>query len=354
MKSYSLGGGIDTIVIYRPANFGSSLFFKIVIPSADSVGTYQYNIEQPVSSSDLSSAVSSSYLMTPGGESGAGDTIWIASTGYLDELLPGGVAPVPVKDTAYLKPKMIIGGKLAATDFAKPFMDLKVGPGGILYATFNNPQTGTSVYRLDPDSASPTVYATLAKKSVGYFDFDDNGNLYTGNANGLFLVKTDGSSSSVGDYGSFTFVAVRVIKDAAGNKFLYAANSGGLFRSPINSDGTVGSQQQVYGIAADTSKIVAGSALSSFDIGSDGTVFISLTGNTTYSLFVLKNAGTSSPTLTPYYYNSTILPTGIVQVGWGNGRWLYLNSGSTTLYKMGIATEDGKPLLGAPYLGRGL
>jgi hypothetical protein len=349
VKSYSLGGAADTIVIYRPANFGSNLYLKLVIPAADSIATYQYNIEQPVISSDLSSFISGSYVVTSGKGNSVGDTVWIAATGYLYEMIPGVTVPVMFKDTSYLKPKMIVNGKSTATDFAKPFMDMKVGPGGVLYATFNNPQTDTSIYRIDPNSAFPQVYATLSKKSVGYFDFNDNGNAYTGNANGLFLVKPDGTSGSVGDYGSFTFVGLRVIKDAGGNKFVYAASSSGLFRSPINSDGTVGAREQVYAIASDTSRLVAGGAISSFDVAADGTLFIALSGTSTYSLFTLENGS-----LVPYYHDGSILPTGITQIGWGSGRWLYLNSGATTLYRMGVATNSGAPILCAPYLGRGL
>ena len=345
VKSYSLTGPIDTIVVYRPANFGFNLYLKVVVPGADSIGMYKYTIEQPVKSTDLSASITgTSFVMTSGGGNNAGDTMWIATTGYVYEVLPGGAPPIAFKDTSYLKPK--IGG--VATDFGSPLMDMKMGPGGVLYATFNNPKTSNIIYRLDPDSSLPTAFATIASptKSVGYFDFDDNGNIYTGNSKGLYLVKQDGTYSSIGDYSSFTFFGVRVIKDASGDKFVYAANAHGLFRSPINSDGTVGSQQQVYNITADTSKLVAGSSITSFGVASDGTVLISLSGTASYSLFELENG-----TLTPYYHETTILPSGIKQLIWGNSRWLYLNTGGTTLYQMGVATESGTPLMGAPNLG---
>ncbi len=347
VKSVSLGSAADTLVVYRPPNFGSNLYLKVVVPAADSTGKILYNMEQPVSTLDLSSASGMSTSI-PVVEIGKGDTIWIGTIGYVSEIAPTGGAAIAFKDTSYLKPKVLVSGKSTATDFAKNFMDMKFGPGGVLYATFNNTNTSNTIYRLDPDSSMPYAYSTLSKtKSAAYFDFDDNGNLYTGDTQGLYLVKPDGSSSSVGDYSPFTFVALRVIKDASGNKFVYAASSTALFESPINSDGSVGGKVQLYNILSDTN--FASNRVSSFSVASDGTVFISVTGNANYSLCVLK-----SGSLSPYYHNTSILPAGIQQSIWGNDKWLYLSVGASPLYKMGIATESGTVLLGAPYLGRGL
>jgi len=341
IKRVSLNSTADTIVVYRPPNSGS-LTLKVVILAADSIGTYPYSLESPVSSSDIS-AITGTYLVM---EAGKGDTMFIASTGYINKLSPNGIDMIAFKDTSYLKPK--IGSK--ATDFANSFVDMKFGPGGVLYATFNKSNT---IYRIDPDSSSPVVYARLTtNNAAGNFDFDDNGNLYTGKSAGLFLVKTDGTSSAVGDYSGFTFVEIRVIKDSNGNKFVYAANSSDLYRSQINSDGTVANKQLVASIANDTSFI--NNKISSFNVGSDGTVFVSVTGNSNYSLFVFQNG-----TLTPYY-KEKILPTGVDQLIWGNDRFLYLSRGKTgaaadtRFYRMGIGREDGTALNGAPYLGRGL
>jgi hypothetical protein len=215
---------------------------------------------------------------------------------------------------------------------------------------------------MDPNSSAPVVYATLSANSTAKFDFDDNKNIYTGKNNGLFLVKPDGSNSSVGDYtGSITFGEIRVIKNANNNKFVYALIGAAaakptftqLYRSPINNDGTVGSKQLVYDITADTA--FNGCTISSINVKSDGTVLLSLytnsavNGNQNYSLFVLENNGS----LTTYYKDNTILPTGIDQLIWGSGRYLYLSKGktntsSTRFFKMGMEQN------GAPYLGRNL
>jgi hypothetical protein len=346
IKSYSLSGATDTIVIFRPANFGTNLLLKVVVPAADSTAKYAYTMEQPVVSTPLTTISGTSFVMTTGGGNTTGDTVWIATTGYVYQLLPGSVAPSRIMDTSYLKQKVLnpTTGKMVNSDFVKPFMDMKVGPGHVLYATFKDVAGDTVIYRLDPDSSLPVKYATFSdKKTAGYIDFDDNGNLYTGNSLGLWLVKPDGSTSqATTDYNSLTIVALRVV-----NKYVYVASSSGIFRSPINSNGTVGSQETVCSITSDTS--LAGASITSFDVASDGTVFVSLSGKPNYSFFELQNGA-----LLPYYRDASIVPTGIVQVTWGAGRWLYLNTGSTTLYSMGIAKDDGTARDGAPYLGRGL
>ena len=87
-------------------------------------------------------------------EADKGDTIWIANMpnsgtklGYIYKLLPDGVTMTVFKDTSYLKPK--INNK--ASDFTNPFADLKVGTGGVLFATFSNVN---SIYRMDPASTN--------------------------------------------------------------------------------------------------------------------------------------------------------------------------------------------------------
>jgi IPT/TIG domain len=354
IKSVSLNAAADTLVFFRPPNFGQ-LTLKVVIPASDSIGISPYGLESPVSTSDISSISSTNLVM----EAGKNDTMWIgswissAAGCYIYKLSPNRIDISVFKDSSYLQPKI----NKKATDFAQNFVDMKFGPGGFLYATFNKSNT---LYCLEPDSSTPTVYAKFtASNSVGYFDFDENRNLYTGKSNGLFLVKpgatplTGAAPIAVGDYAGITFVEIRVFKDANGNRFVYAANSTSLWMSPINADGTVGGKQQLVNIASDTA--LTGDKITSINIASDGTLFLSLSGNSTYSLYVLGNNGLLTP-----YYKDNILPTGIDQLIWGNDRFLYLSRGKTGLaaavrfYKMGMAKADNTPLHGAPYLGRGL
>jgi hypothetical protein len=336
-----MSAAADTLVFYRPIISGS-VTIKAVIVQADSLANVSYNLESPISSSDMSGIPTGGVGVMEANKNGTvgGDTIWIASTGYITMLLPNGIDLIPYKDTSYLKPK--INNK--ATDFTKAFADMKFGPGGCLYATFVGSK---SIYQLDPASATPVVYVTFsAAYNSSVFDFNSNGDIYfNGLKSGLILVKKGSATPVVvgsADYAGTTFVGIRIY-----NGYVYGANTTSLFRSLINPDGTVGSKQPVIDIAADTS--LRGCTISSFNIASDGTVLVSLLGNANYSLYILENGS-----LSPYYHNN-ILPTGINQLIWGGGRYLYLRSSTaTSLYKMGMAKENNTPLLGAPYFGRSL
>ena len=331
----------DTLVVYRPIISGA-VTIKAVIIQADSLAMVPYNLESPIISSDISAIPTGFVAVMEANKNGTvgGDTIWMASTGYITMLLPNGIDLIPYKDTSYLKPK--ISNK--STDFTKAFTDMKFGPHGFLYATFAGSK---SIYQLDPASTAPIAYVTFsAAYSSSVFDFNSNGDIYfNGLRSGLILIK-QGSTTPVvvgsADYAGATFVGIRVY-----NGYMYAADATSLFRSLINPDGSVGGKQPVINIAADTS--LRGCTISSFNFASDGTVFVSLLGNANYSLYVLENGS-----LSPYYHNN-ILPTGISQLIWGGGRYLYLRSSTaTSLYKMGMAKGDNTPLLGAPYLGRSL
>jgi len=365
IKSISVSATMDTLVISRPAVFGFN-DISVMYPATDSIVKYPYTIENPITPDAVVSTIFSGDLLIM--EADKGDTIWIAGMpksgaklGHIYKLLPDGVTMTVFKDTSYLVPK--ISGK--ASVFTYPFADLKIGPGGFLYATFVLPSSAaaSSIYCMYPDSTTPKIYATLSANNAEKFDFDDNGNIYIGKSNGLFLIKPGGTNSSVGDYtGTNTFGDIRVIKDANNDKFVYALYGSTtaanqkftqLYRSPINNDGTIDNKQLIYDISADTA--FSGCTISSFTVKSDGTVLLSLytssavNGNQNYSLFMLENNGS----LTPYYEDNTILPVGIDQLIWGSGRYLYLSKGktntsSTRFFRMGMEQN------GAPYLGRNL
>jgi hypothetical protein len=330
----------DTLVIYRTPNYGA-LYVQVVIPAADSIrNSFPYTLDNPITAFDISGIVGTTCLL----EKGNNDTMWIASKGVLSRLKLDGVSlPVTFKDTSYLKPKI----KNVNTDFANNFADLKFGPKGLLYATFVSTST-ISIYAMNPDSATPVVYAAgFVKNQVGKLDFDDNGNLYTGNTQGLFLVKTNKTHSLVGDYAGMTFVEIRVAKDASSAKCVFAADAGNIYKSQINADGTVAPRQRVFSLASDTT--VTGAKISSFTVASDGTVLVSLTGGPqAYSLYMLE-----SGRLTPYYTDN-ILPKGIDQLIWGSANKLYLSRAKTGAAANVRLNEIGIDRNGAQYYGRGL
>ena len=155
VKSVSINAAADTLVFYRPSNSGQSTL-KVIIPAADSIGMTSYGLESPISTSDISSIPSTNLVM----EAGKNDTMWIgswissAAGCYVYELSPNGVDISVFKDSSYLKPKI----NKKATDFAQNFVDMKFGPGGFLYATFNKANT---IYCLDPDSSPPRCTPSL-------------------------------------------------------------------------------------------------------------------------------------------------------------------------------------------------
>jgi hypothetical protein len=340
-----LSANADTIVFYRPPGNGS--YINIVTPAAKSLARYTYSLENPVIPFDISGL--GTYLLM---EQGANDTVWVVLQGYIYKVTPDGLSlPILFKDTSYFKQRPV-----TAPFYRKFFSDIKFGPRGSLYVTLIGTGSGQrSLYCINPDSSNPVVYTSSLVKTptdTAKMVYDGNGNFYIGiKSSGLSLVRGSPTSLiadaviSTGDYSNFSFVEIHIF-----NGYLYAADFGRIVRSPINTDGTVGTEKiPVIDLSTQTDTIVRSCTLSSFHIANDGTIFVSLINNSNYSLFILENG-----TLTPYYRDNTILPTRVDQILWGkDSRYLYLSRGkfglatSGRLYKVGMAKNDGTPFYGA-------
>jgi hypothetical protein len=172
-------------------------------------------------------------------------------------------------------------------------------------------------------------------------DFNTNGNIYAGKTNQLYLVKTDTSVTPVGDYSGITFIEIRVI-----NGYVYVADSTSLYRSAINPDGTLGNKEGLFNVTTPVN--LSPRRISSFNIATDGKIYLSLMSDPKYSVFILENG-----TIIPFYMES-ILPFTVDQMIWGNGRYLYLSRGKSLtstfvrFYRIGMGKN------GAPYNGRNL
>jgi hypothetical protein len=344
----SISENADTLVIYRPP--GNGTYINVVTPAAKSLVKYTYSLENPLLPFDISGL--GTYIVM---ESGQNDTVWMALQGYIYKVSPSGQGlPILFKDTSYFKPLPI-----ASSPFRKPFGDIKFGPKGSLYLTLIG--TGPSqraIYCVNPDSSRPVVYTNALTKTATdttRMVYDGNGNFYIGiKSSGLFLVRGTTTSvvatsvASTGSFSAFPFTELRIF-----NGYLYASNWGTIVRSLINTDNTVDAAKiSVLDLSTQTDPVVRGSTITSFSIGNDGTIFVALSNNSNYSLYVLENGS-----LTPYYHDTTILPTGVPsgidQLLWrSDSRFMYLGRGrrglatSVRLNKVGMAKNDGTPLNG--------
>jgi hypothetical protein len=334
----------SVIIAYRPPNYGQ-LIVEYVIPNADAVSNrISYNVERPITELVGYENVTP-FVM----DIDRYDTAWVCKRRIIYKVDPSGINLLRWRSTdlpaAFLK-----------------FWDAKFGKGGYLYLIVD---LRTGIYRLNRnDTLNPVVYATLPMPATYYprkMDVDENGNIYAGGSNGLYLVDTNRVVTTVGDYttGS-TFGEIRVIKDASNNRFVYAlvgpsnaiADSqkyNSIYRSAINSDGTLGARQLVV-----RDSVPAGSTITSFNIRNDGQIYLALKSHPQYYLFVVEANGSITPFYTENILPSVVASAPVDQLVWGhNNNILYLNrskysGGLERVYRMGMESN------GAPYLGRDL
>jgi hypothetical protein len=317
------------LVAYRPPNYGDSLIVKVEIPSRLGIARiYHYKLEQPVIKwGDFSKIARAFYAMEMDNQ-GRG---WLSSHRYIYKLSADGLyASLFMKDD------------LLKTAFNEP-TECKIGPGGLLYLETKSNKT---VYYINPNDSTqaPGTYAVLPNNAEK-MDFDENGNLFTGKSNGLYRVDTGGNVTATGRYTTnFTFVAIRVF-----NQFVYVASTKSIYKTLINPDGTLDTGEELVVSITDAPGLSA-CTINSFDFATDGTLYLCLQNHPQYSIFILENDGSISP-----FYHDNILPKGVDQIFWGNGRYLFLNKGKgeTTdslrgVYRMGLNKD------GAPYYGRDL
>jgi hypothetical protein len=328
----------DTITVYRPPTptSGEMLAVTVKIPSALKIAESNYFLEVPINQFDIS-AVNARPVIT---EVDKQENIFLGiARGYIYKMSSDGLTITTFKDTSYLKLKI----NNVNTDFVLEFTDLKFGPGGFLYAIYKYAPTKNvnPIYCLNTDSATPVIYANLPINSITKMDFNTNGNIYAGKTNQLYLVKTDTSVTPVGDYSGITFIEIRVI-----NGYVYVADSTSLYRSAINPDGTLGNKEGLFNVTTPVN--LSPRRISSFNIATDGKIYLSLMSDPKYSVFILENG-----TIIPFYMES-ILPFTVDQMIWGNGRYLYLSRGKSLtstfvrFYRIGMGKN------GAPYNGRNL
>jgi hypothetical protein len=170
-----------------------------------------------------------------------------------------------------------------------------------------------------PNGTTTTLWKNCAK-TVRYGDFDANGYFYAGGTNTNFVII----SPSLTLYNSdITYITSNVLAVRVAGGYVYVAaksTSSGtkIYRHPVTSDGTLGTQQLVYDWSASS---FASSNITSLAFGSDGTIYVG-TDASSNAIVALTAQGAD------YFYKG-ILPGYCVQLAWGNGHYLYMLTGNT-------------------------
>jgi len=222
---------------------------------------------------------------------------------------------------------------------------MRMGTGGYLYIQRND---NRDLYRIAPGGGTAERFARLRKRAH-YFDFDQNGYIYSGSVKyGFCVTSPDGATSTeiMGYTDTFQLNAVRVF-----NGFVYiaadtitvdpASSFSGVWKLEIKGNGELGEKILVYdwAKAGDFSE----SLINDITFAEDGDLYVA-TDNLN-PILIIHADGTAE---TLY---AGVLETPATQICWGNGNYLYLN-------KLGSEDEDsgiyriviGKQ--GAPYFGR--
>lgn len=310
----------DKIVIYRPklddTKYGTPINISITVPTSLQVANLtNFKIESPIAQyGDFSSKTS---------------PLTAFEVDNQENLYVGTKKTIMKYDGLDLSSSINL-----SADFSK-FSDMKFGKDGMLYIAAEK----TNLFRMDVTTWTSETYATLPA-AVLKIDFDANGNIYAGTADGLYVINADKTVTPTNQYGGITIREVRVYNGA-----VYVGTPAGIFKSDIqDNNGTLGASSQVLDVTGKAG--FGGTELNSFAIAADGTFLLCIINYPGYSVFILENDGSITP-----YYQDDIIPDNIEQIMWGNGNKIYLHRGSqnrtvTRVLRMGMDKD------GAPYLGR--
>jgi hypothetical protein len=315
------------IVVYRPTNYGSSLEIKVVVPSADVVAKVSsYNLEQPTIELPIFNGPPQFSVI----EADKYGSFWICSPRAIFRVTPDGLFFTTFMDRTMLNSRF--------TSFA----DMKFGLGGYLYLVTGNRYlytgTRTEIFRVDPADSTKAVevYATLPSNTAR-LDFDEQGNIYTGGSEGVYLVNTSGTVTSTGRYAGVTITEIRVF-----NNYLYVSDAKNVWKNVISAGGTLGADEPVVNLNNLTG--FADASISSFNLDTDGKLYLCLRGHPQYSVFVLESDGSVTP-----FYVDNILPNLVDQLVWAyHSRYLYLNrsisliGAGSRVYRMGMEQEGAR------------
>jgi hypothetical protein len=206
-----------------------------------------------------------------------------------------------------------------------------------------------------------TTPVKLTVPSAVYaIEFDEKGNLYAAGNAGLYVADSSVGQSAapafatVSGYSGVTNVkGLRWVKTTSAT-YLYIADSMHVWKGQLNSTNALTMNAPVVDLTGVTDTTLRKCYISSMEVDINGNILLCLKNYPNYSLFFVESNGS----LTPYYNNTTILPSTLDKLLWGNDRspnptYLYLMSSSINgLYTANRVYRMSMDRAGAPHQGR--
>lgn len=236
---------------------------------------------------------------------------------------------------------------------------MRMGPGGYLYLQRS---TGTGdgfkrLYRIAPEGGEAERFVKLSR-SVKYFDFDQNGNIYSGGTNsGMFVIHSDKTFEKVGNYLDFDIRDIRVFDGYVyvaagynGTDILLSSDSTmviavpaerGIWKSQILNGGSLATAEPVFNWA--NSGSFSASEINDITFSKEGDIYVAT--NNSDPILIIHSDGAIE---TLY---EGLLSSPATHVVWGNGNYIYINRYGENDDVSGVdRVIMGKN--GAPYYGR--
>jgi hypothetical protein len=225
--------------------------------------------------------------------------------------------------------------------------DAVIGPDNKLYLLENK----TAIEVMDLQTNVIHKWVTLPSgKNMKFGDFDANGYLYAGGVRNtdIYVIAPDSTYRTSGVYASVDVSAVCVY-----NGYLYVAGklptgqspSTGIWRSSLDASGTVGPSEPVLDWT--TTGDYASRTLRHMAVSADGIMYIGTDGASTSTLAADPIVSLDLATGQFDIFYKSILPSNCRHFCWGNGNYLYMICGNTSLqlpwlvYRVNMGANGG-------------
>ncbi|MEW5798174.1 MAG: IPT/TIG domain-containing protein [Bacteroidota bacterium] len=219
---------------------------------------------------------------------------------------------------------------------------LKVGPGGVIYASRNSRVMYTIV-----QGGVPVPWVQRSGAIFYDLDFDKNMNIWTGGADSsVYRIKQDKTITPFSFLPNANVRSVRVYND-----YLYLGGKvdsiEGVWRAPIDGSGNIGTFTKYFDLSAQPGYSPNGAGVYAITFNTDGEMYVGTNGPDGI-LLVAPNASAVQK-----YYPGLFVPNAInFMFAWGDGSNLYVTrrgNSVTTNILLKINTQKQS----APYYGRG-